>query len=89
MEGVKLGERYIEPMRKELQETWGRDVAMIPADDDIYNKEFTVSEGMVFVMGDNRNNSRDSRSALYGEMNVNRILGRVMFRISPEFGLVD
>ena len=89
VDGVKLDEPYIEPMRKELQETWGRDVAMIPADDDIYNKEFTVSEGMVFVMGDNRNNSRDSRSALYGEMNVNRILGRVMFRISPEFGLVD
>lgn len=89
VDGVKLDEPYIEPMHKEYQEMWGRDVGMVKADNDTYNAEFTVSDGMVFVMGDNRNNSRDSRSSLYGEMNENRILGRVMLRISPVIGFVE
>jgi hypothetical protein len=40
-------------------------------------------------MGDNRNNSKDSRSREYGEMGVNRILGKVIIRLMPNFGLVD
>lgn len=52
-------------------------------------EEFTVGEGMVYVMGDNRNNSKDSRSI--GEFSMNDILGRVIFRVFPlsEFGSVD
>ena len=53
-----------------------------------YVQEVTVGEGKVFVMGDNRNNSSDSRDARYGEMGVNRILGRVIIRLSPNFGRV-
>ncbi len=50
--------------------------------------EFTVSPGKVFVMGDNRNNSSDSR--LIGEQDVDHILGKVLLRIYPfgEFGTV-
>ena len=53
--------------------------------------EFTVSEGKVFVMGDNRNNSRDSRFAGIGEQDRENILGRVLFRLFPfnEFGTVS
>lgn len=52
--------------------------------------EFTVKEGKVFVMGDNRNNSTDSRFSGVGEQDVGNIIGKVILRIYPfsEFGTV-
>ncbi len=44
---------------------------------------FTVSEGCVFVMGDNRGNSTDSRSSRLGEVNEEAILGKSQLRILP------
>lgn len=44
---------------------------------------FTVSEGCVFVMGDNRGNSTDSRSSRLGEVNEKAILGKSQLRILP------
>ena len=43
----------------------------------------TVEEGTVFVMGDNRYNSADSRDNRIGLVDTRRILGKVVFRISP------
>jgi signal peptidase I len=43
----------------------------------------TVPEGCVFVLGDNRNNSKDSRSGQVGFINENFILGKCVFRILP------
>lgn len=50
---------------------------------------YTVSEGCVFVMGDNRNLSIDSRDL--GEMSTQAIVGKAILRIWPlnKFGGVE
>lgn len=42
-----------------------------------------VSEGCVFVMGDNRENSTDSRFSSLGDVPLEAVLGKVSFRFWP------
>ena len=57
-----------------------------------YDVEFpyTVPEGTVFVMGDNRNESLDSRSSYVGCIDERDILGKVLLCFLPvsDFGVV-
>jgi len=65
----------------------------LPGDMDVY-REYTdygvVPEGKMFVMGDNRNNSLDSRSPSVGFVDRRFLLGKVLWRLAPlpSFGSV-
>ena len=43
----------------------------------------TIEEGHVFLMGDNRNNSYDSRYALIGQVDTRCIMGKVLWILFP------
>ena len=55
-----------------------------------YDVEFplTVDEGKLFVMGDNRNDSLDSRSSAIGLVDERYVLGKALLRFFPSFSWI-
>ncbi len=75
VDGVALHEDYIN------ERTLTNDGAFI--------YPITVPPGYIFVMGDNRNHSTDSRSSAVGLVPVKDVLGKAFFRYYPEIGFVE
>lgn len=50
-----------------------------------------IPEGYIFVMGDNRNHSTDSRSRWIGLVDERRVMGKAILRLTPfsKFGTLD
>lgn len=68
VDGVLLDEPYIlEPTYNQLD----------------FTSPQTVPEGCVFVMGDNRNDSSDSRKEEIGMVDERLIIGKVLFEVYP------
>ena len=68
--GKKLNEYYIN------EPEFGPDVNPAPIPE-------VVPEGYIFVMGDNRNYSSDSRSTYVGLVPIDKVVGRAFFRYFP------
>jgi len=71
--GIKLDEPYTNSPTNEVED---------------FDEPVTVPEGCVFVMGDNRNRSTDSRTDSIGCVDTRYIIGKAYFRLTPlnEFG---
>lgn len=70
-----------------LHEHYGNEVM---EDAGLAAEPITLGEDEYFVLGDNRNNSQDSRAANVGLIHRNELLGRAWVRIWPlsEFGVI-
>ncbi|MCR5214469.1 MAG: signal peptidase I [Eubacterium sp.] len=71
-----------------LVESYGKEIIL---DSGIASDPVYLGEDEYFVMGDNRNDSRDSRWADVGNISREKIIGRVGFRLAPfsSFGKVE
>lgn len=76
---------------EELEEPYINRIEGVKMHDKDVKFPLTIDKDCVFVMGDNRNDSLDSRDTQIGQVNESRIVGRVLFRLYPfdRFGKVE
>lgn len=70
-----------------LKESYGKEVITDPGR---AYEAITLGEDEYFVMGDNRNNSSDSRDPVVGNIHRDEIIGKAWIRIWPlgKFGVI-
>lgn len=70
-----------------LEESYGREVIQNPG---LAANTIQLGQDEYFVMGDNRNNSSDSRDPMVGNIHRDEIIGRAWVRIWPlnKFGIL-
>lgn len=71
-----------------LSESYGKEVIF---DSGTASEPHTLGEDEYFVLGDNRNDSRDSRWADVGDIDRDEIVGKAVIRLTPlkKFGKID
>ena len=65
---------------EELQESYGKEIIKDPG---IAYEPITLGEDEYFVLGDNRNNSSDSRYPVVGNIHRDEFIGKAWMRIWP------
>jgi len=70
VDGVVLDEYYVRTETRSMLES-------------SFTFPMVIPDGKIFVMGDNRNHSQDSRAAIVGPVDTRFLLGRVVFRVFP------
>jgi len=73
---------------EELEESYGKEVIYNPG---VARDELVLGDEEYFVLGDNRNNSSDSREPSIGNIQKDSIIGKAFIRIWPliEFGILS
>lgn len=87
VDGVLLNENYVTHEKGKIMKI--DNYKKMYADMMNENGEITIPEGYIFVMGDNRNHSSDSRFSGVGLVRVEDVMGRVILRLFPHFGIVE
>ncbi len=82
----QLGKVYVDGV--EIYESYIADLTTM--DEKAFEYPITVPKGYLFVMGDNRLRSKDSRHPDIGLINMEDVEGKVVLRISPfeKFGVI-
>lgn len=82
-ETVQIVDGYVYIDGEKLDEHYGNEVMLDPG---IAEDPVTLGDDEYFVLGDNRNNSQDSRAANVGVIHRKDLLGRAWIRIWPLSG---
>ncbi len=82
-ETVQIRDGMIYINGRKLEENYGRGIIGNPG---LASEQITLGQDEYFVLGDNRNNSSDSREPSVGNISRSDIIGRAWFRIWPLSG---